>query len=458
MNSRPTWILFILSIALLISLPIGWSQEADPSSPAEPKPVAKAPQESATGVEDAAAPAERMDREGVEAALRPLVAKIREAKVSRATVECVNRGMIGGQVLSSDKVVYQIASQAPNRFRAQAKGEADSVQLISDGTQVTAVLGESGYFQAEAPENLQETVISLPAPLGPYPEPVLALTLAGVDLTGSFLSDMKGLEVVNRDAYDGVPAVLLRGVQADGVIWTLWVGSEAEKARPLRMKIDLTPVLATANELPENFKFELDFKFTAWRMDGEVSDDLFAYEPPANLRRYESLEDFFQSMTEAPQQHPLLGEAAPGFVTETLDGKPFELAKQQGKVVVLDFWATWCGPCVKALPIVAEVAKELSDEGVLVFAVNVGEAADEIKPFLMRLGVEIPVLLDPDGEIADSSGAEAIPQTVLIGKDGRVEVVHVGIASQDEYKATLTKQLKALVAGEKLAEEEPQPE
>lgn len=394
-----------------------------------------------------------VDRAGVETALQPLADKIRAAQMSRATVECTNRGMVGGQVLSSDKVVYQIASKAPNRFRAQAKGETDFIQLVSDGTQVTAVLGENGYFQAAAPATLQEAVTALPAPLGPYPEPVLALTLAGVDMLASFLSDMQALEIVNRDPYEEVPAILIRGVQADDVSWALWVATEADQARPLRLKIDLTPVLAVGNALPENFKFELDFKFTAWRIDGEVSDELFAYRPPADLKRFESLEDFFQSMNDATERHPLLGEAAPAFSAQRLDGTPFELAKQRGKVVVLDFWATWCGPCVKALPIVAEVAKELADQDVAVFAVNIGEQAEDIQPFLTRLGVEVPVLLDPEGDIADAYGAEAIPQTVLIGKDGRVEVVHVGIANPEEYKATLLRQLKALAAGEKSAGE-----
>jgi thiol-disulfide isomerase/thioredoxin len=393
-----------------------------------------------------------------ETALRPLADLIKSGTSSRATVECTGRTMILGQVTSSEKSLYQVASRLPNQFRVQLKADAETLQLISDGKLVSVLLADQGYFQIPSPQSLQELVGVLPVPLGPYPEPIMALTLPGVDMMGSLLAGLQSLQVVNQNPYDDEPAVLLRGLQADGVGWSLWVATDPKRIRPLRMKIDLTAALGASNQLPEGFVYELDLKFTGWRMGAEVDESLFAYQPPAEARKFESLEDYFKSMSAQPQQHPLLGQAAPEFTTEDLDGNKFELVGQRGKVVVLDFWATWCGPCVEAMPVISEVAGEMAEQGVVVFAVNIGEGAEKIKPFMSRLQLSLPVVMDPEGKIAAAYAATAIPQTVLIGKDGRVEVVHVGISGPEAFKAKLSEQLKALVAGEKLAQEPAQPQ
>lgn len=403
-------------------------------------------------------PALAAERAAAEVALRPLADLIKAGATSRATVECTSRAMIFGQVTSSEKSLYQVASKLPNQYRLQLKADAETLQLISDGKRVSVLLADQGYFQIASPQSFQEVVGVLPVPLGPYPEPIMALTLAGVDMKGSLLADLHSLQVVNREPYDDEPAVLLRGLQADGVGWSLWVATDPERVRPLRMKINLTAALGAAEQLPEGFAYEVDLKFSGWRMDAEVDESLFTYQPPADARKFESLEDYFQSMSAQPQQHPLLGRAAPDFTTEDVDGKKFELASQRGKVVVLDFWATWCGPCVEAMPVISEVAGEMAEQGVVVFAVNVGEGAEEIKPFLSRLQLGLPVLLDPEGKIAGAYAATAIPQTVLIGKDGLVEAVQVGIAGPEPFRAKLSEQLKALVAGEKLAPATAQPE
>ena len=150
--------------------------------------------------------------------------------------------------------------------------------------------------------------------------------------------------------------------------------------------------------------------------------------------------------------HPLMGEPAPAFEAEQLDGEAFQLADELGeKVVMLDFWATWCGPCVRLAQVTA-AAKELADQGVVFFAVNIEEDADKVREFLSEHELDAPVLLDADGTVGELYQADAIPQTVLIGKDGRVQVVHVGAGGN--LKRKLVEQLTALVAGKDLAREE----
>jgi thiol-disulfide isomerase/thioredoxin len=148
--------------------------------------------------------------------------------------------------------------------------------------------------------------------------------------------------------------------------------------------------------------------------------------------------------------HPLLGQRAPMFTAQMLDDSSFDLAQHLEKnVIILDFWATWCGPCVRALPIITDVAAKYKDQGVEFFAVNLGDEPAAVQAFLEEHKLSVPVVLDRDSRIGDLYKAEAIPQTVIIGKDGVVQAVHVGFSSN--LQAELSHELDALVAGKKLA-------
>lgn len=419
---------------------IGWLIAATP-----PVALADMPPEKPAATND--------QTEAIEA-LQPLVKAIKDATQTRATVELTSRSMIDGRVVASEVAVYQIASKKPNLYRIQLKGGSQLLQIISDGKLANVILSGTAYYQIPSQTSLQPLATESPIPLGPYPEPVMALTLAGVDVAKTFLTEMQSLELVNRDPRDGVPAVHVRGVQADGVSWSLWATTEPGKVKPLRLKVDLTKVVVGNNEagLPDGFSYELDFKFAQWRSDGELDPNMFNFKPTADVKKFDTLEDLIASMEAEEARHPLTGLEAPDFTTTLIDGNAFQLSKLRGKVVVLDFWATWCGPCVEAMPVVTEVAQSMADSGVVVYAVNVGEEADEIKNFMKKVKITVPVVLDPESKIAEAYQTEAIPQTILIGKDGRIEVVHIGFEGLDQFRQQLTEQLKVLADGGKIAD------
>ena len=156
------------------------------------------------------------------------------------------------------------------------------------------------------------------------------------------------------------------------------------------------------------------------------------------------------SCSDRGASHPLLGQRAPTFYGPDARRKFVRLAQYLDKnVIILDFWATWCGPCVRALPIIADVAASYKDQGVEFFAVNLGDEPAAVQAFLEEHKLSVPVVLDRDGQIGELYKAEAIPQTVIIGKDGVVQVVHVGFSAN--LQAELSHELDALVAGKKLA-------
>ncbi|MBI5060181.1 redoxin domain-containing protein [candidate division KSB1 bacterium] len=122
-----------------------------------------------------------------------------------------------------------------------------------------------------------------------------------------------------------------------------------------------------------------------------------------------------------------LGAEAPDFTVNGLDGKDVKLSSLRGKVVILDFWATWCGPCRKTMPLLDKFYSESRPAGVEVFGVNVWERGGTggVKPFVEERGIHFPILLGTD-EIARNYGVQGIPTLVVIDKNGKIAYRHVG--------------------------------
>jgi thiol-disulfide isomerase/thioredoxin len=133
-----------------------------------------------------------------------------------------------------------------------------------------------------------------------------------------------------------------------------------------------------------------------------------------------------ESDAAAGLQSPLCGQPAFNFKLDLLDGSAFRLADHKGQFVVLDFWATWCGPCMQTMPLVDEVVRGFAGQKVELIAVNLEEQPDQIKATLERHKLKIAVALDRDGVVAAKYGVTAIPQTVIVDRDGKIVRLFVG--------------------------------
>jgi thiol-disulfide isomerase/thioredoxin len=125
-------------------------------------------------------------------------------------------------------------------------------------------------------------------------------------------------------------------------------------------------------------------------------------------------------------ESPLVGQPAPDFKLNHLDGDEFQLVKHRGEIIVLDFWATWCGPCLQTMPLIDEVVREFSDQKVRLLAVNMEEQPAEIKSTLERHKLNVSVILDRDGVAATRYSVTSIPQTVVIDRAGNVVRLFIG--------------------------------
>jgi thiol-disulfide isomerase/thioredoxin len=260
-----------------------------------------------------------------------------------------------------------------------------------------------------------------------------------------------GVETVNGTECDRLK------FQQAGLDWDIWVAT-GDQPKVVRIVPDMGKALseiADAEEMPDQLKQLQDMKmefvvdFTGWAFNPELPADRFAFTPPEGAELAESL---FEGLDVGGEEHPLLGRPAPDLTLDLHGGGRLDLAAlKDKKVVVLDFWASWCGPCVKGMPIVAGVAEDFKDRDVVLYAVNLREDKETIEGFLKEHQLTLNVALDPDGSSGDAYAVEGIPQTVLIGRDGRVEAVHVGLLP--DLKKKLTSELESLVKGEKLVAE-----
>lgn len=131
---------------------------------------------------------------------------------------------------------------------------------------------------------------------------------------------------------------------------------------------------------------------------------------------------------------------APDFTLKTMEGKPFTLSEHEGKVVVLNIWATWCAPCRKEIPDFIEIQKEMREDDVLFVGVSVDkEGWEVVRPFAEKYGINYPLVVD-DGTINRKYGPiQSIPTTFIINKKGKVEYVAPGMVNREALQPALEK-------------------
>ena len=123
---------------------------------------------------------------------------------------------------------------------------------------------------------------------------------------------------------------------------------------------------------------------------------------------------------------PTVGNLAPDFQFYDPEEKPVSLSDLRGKPVMLNFWATWCGPCVSEMPYIQQVYEEWSAKGLVLLAINMGDTPSQVKEFLQSHNLSLPVLLDTKQVISQKYSIRAIPTTFFIDKDGIIQVVRIG--------------------------------
>ena len=335
----------------------------------------------------------------------------------------------------------RFAFERPNRLAVTASGASEG-KVVCDGQQMLAYLPSlSRYLLVDAPETLAEMMHEEAALLLGAGRTVVQL--AAGDTYDEFMESASKVVLLEPEQFEKVECDRIELTRENSII-LLWI---EQGDRPLLRKMQLEMQLDVAGT---------DFgatsqvvKFSNWEVNQPIPDETFAIEEPENAEQVATLMTQGRS-DEVP--HPLVGAEAPDCELPLLEGGHQKLSEIEGKkVVVLDFWALWCAPCLEALPSIDKVATKFADHDVAFFAVNLGDETEEIRKYLDQHELKLPISIDPKSELSELFHAESIPMTVIVDKQGVVQVVHVGFGSSLEQ--TLSDEIEAVLEGEQLAEE-----
>ena len=417
---RHLWVLFALVVLAPVAL--GCQVRDDPQSAAEPAESAK-PASTAEVSEEA----------------QRVLNQMRDAYAQLESLELSGNIKGNFDVAGREQQLDQQLTgsfKGPYRFRHEV---ADEIVVGSTGEMVYMYNpSANAYFRSDVAEGepLNEKQHGPVLQLLQTQNPGLLFAVVD-DPLKHLLRRAKSAERLPDEDVEGVahPTIAIQTQGGDEMV--LIVDPKTHLLRELR--IDLKQGLQQ-RDTPEVKQAELAIRYNSVAPGASYPADHFSWLPPVGAKNVAELRP--QQIEDA--QEKLIGKPAPEFTLSTLDGEEVTLSDLKGQTVVLDFWATWCPPCVESLPHLGKLYRESDQDELAVFAVNVSEDSQTIKAFLETNDIDVPVLLDRDNEVAESYFVGSIPQTVIVGPDGVVQRVYVGLGADtyDEIQDEVEKLLR----------------
>jgi thiol-disulfide isomerase/thioredoxin len=326
-----------------------------------------------------------------------------------------------------------VAADRAGRLRVDIRNPQMGGLAVSDGRRTsTYVYSLNQYTQKPAEAVLDSTGMPKPpqnSPLTRYFDLLQGLKTA--DITGE-------QQVTMGDApsdcwvvrCDMTPPQALAADSSARATVTFWV----EKARALVLR-DSTSIRLHNPATGEDMVMDQVTSFALARVNEALPDSLFTFDPPADAKLVQT----FGPPAGAETPSPLVGMPAPPFTLKGVKGSTVSLASYKGKVVLLDFWATWCRPCRIEMPRVEALYKEFKAKGLVVFGVDYAEDPATVKDFLAKNPYTIPILLDVKGDTGRLYQAGGIPTLVVIGKGGKVSSYFTGVREESVLREALAK-------------------
>lgn len=340
---------------------------------------------------------------------------------------------------------YDVVLQRPNKLALVGTRGRMISTLVSDGSAMNLLVPAlNQYMTNTAPKEVAE--LTEDNPMGAALGNLMLQVLLARKPADALLENVKSLNHGGDADLDGVPCHILEGVEQE-VKWRMWV-QRGETAWLWQVVIDMGKTMSpTPQGGFKELQMEMILRYANLEANPKLDAATFQFKAPEGAKLVKS---FFER---EDSSSALLGKAAPDFTLDLLDGGKVQLSQHKGKeIVILDFWATWCGPCRKAMPVLAEVATTYKDKGVRLYAVDLAEPPSKVRAFLDQNKLtQLSVALDKESKVGEDYGVNGIPHTVLIGKDGTVQAVHVGLLPN--LKAKLSGELDALLDGKQLVSE-----
>jgi len=334
-----------------------------------------------------------------------------------------------GDYDNESKSRLEINARRPNLFRLTQGGRMP-FECISDGSHLFLSFPQMmAYMKHETPEDLEKLLVDKLGRMKILENVKLGYFHLMNDPYAALIEAVTKAEYLGKESLDGVPCHRMRlyGKPRNKDVWI----ESGEKPLIVRIEPDMSEAKLASPDTLGDVTIEYEIGYEDWVLDGDLPAGAFDFNPEPGSEEISEM----QELSRPRNYWDMIGKPVPEVRMDLLGGGEFALADQKGKnIVFLDFWASWCGPCVYGLPHLATVAKEYKDRGVVVVAVNLGDPAEDVASFLKQRELELTVGLDRDKRLGARFGVRGIPHQVLIGKDGTVESIMQGFRSPEELK------------------------
>jgi thiol-disulfide isomerase/thioredoxin len=345
---------------------------------------------------------------------------------------------------------FAVSFQRPNKIRLHCY----QGHVLSDGVKLHAWIDDLAgqLLLRDAPAELTQENVFIDEILtsvltqgiaGTPPQVALLLDADAVSMIASDTSNATMLSPAKTNEHDCYRVALER---EEGQL-VMWIDRASFVVRRIEYPTaELAKMISSEQFQPQDVRLWVDF--TDARFDAPINALAFAFEAPADAKIVAQFTP--PPPPPPPALSPLLGKPVPEFAFVALDGTPVTPARLRGKVTVIDFWATWCGPCMRSMPRLEQVRADLQQRDDVQFvAVSIDESAvtdAQLRDKLAEINVGLPIARDPQQYARDAFNVEGIPFMIVIGADGIVQMNEVG--ENPNIASELPAKIQRIAAGE----------
>jgi thiol-disulfide isomerase/thioredoxin len=336
--------------------------------------------------------------------------------------------MQGGPIHNKMEMPSKVAVRRPGRMRIESRSQAGGITIVSDGEHTWFYMTPlRKYIKREASGSPEAAIGN--SGLLPKNLPDVSKSIKNVRLTGqeeiSIGAQAMGCWVIET-TYNSInlPAQELAIEDAVQITWI-------SKKNGLNLQTKFSAKLNLPG-VDEFVKMTQSTLTTALRLNVDLPDSLFVFKPPEGAKE---TEDWTLPGIAKPD---VVGKPAPQLQARSLDGKPIDLESLHGKVVILDFWASWCIPCRREFPVLEKLSVEFRDQGLAVIGLDVDEQKSTLDEFLKSTPVSFPIAASPEQIVVDLS-VTSFPTLVLIDREGNIASYQVGARTENDLRSDLAK-------------------
>ena len=311
-----------------------------------------------------------------------------------------------------------ISVRRPDHMRIESGNGAVAMTVVSDGAHTYVYLNQQNKYIKRNATSSPEYVLCENGVLKNLPD--VTNFIRSVEITGE-----KNMEIEEQSYecwivvahYDPIKLPDQK-LTITNAVQTSWIS----KTLGLTLQNSFTAHLVIAS-LPEPVEMTQATTTSGLSLNKDLPDSLFVFTPPAGAKETADW-------------------SLPGITKPEVEGGPAPALKgappTKGKVVLLDFWTTWCGPCKRELPIIEKLHKEFRAQGLVVVGVNVGEEKETVAKYMSEARLTYPTLqLSEEDQILKSLAIHAYPTMVLIDRTGKVALYEIGAKSESTVRAAL---------------------